>query len=66
MYRYAEKGNSMGTTEKMLDQATIDNMVSELHEWPNSGSGDDEQELTVGPFVSFIFYSTPKNLPKYF
>lgn len=45
----------MSTTTKMFDDEELADLVAELKAWPNTGSGDDEQELTVSPFITFYF-----------
>lgn len=51
----------MSTTTRMFNDEDLSSLVAELKEWPNSGSGDDEQELGVSPFVTFYFlYDTSR------
>jgi len=51
----------MSLTTRFLSEQDIDELATELKEWPNTARGNDAFELGVTPFVTFYFlYNTKR------
>jgi hypothetical protein len=49
----------MSTTQKMITDESLADMVAELKEWPNIANDNGEYELAVSPFLTFYFDYQP-------